>query len=87
MKKVKGLNDPACRNLAKSYLACRMDRWVSSKSPIVFAHSEANSNSHRNLMAKDEFKNLGFADEKPVEQKEDDAAGKVHKPEKSELKW
>ena len=26
MKKVKGTNDPECRNIAKSYLACRMDR-------------------------------------------------------------
>ncbi|KAI0421218.1 hypothetical protein F5X98DRAFT_294662 [Xylaria grammica] len=41
IKKVKGLNDEECRNLAKSYLGCRMDR---------------------NLMAKDDFKNLGFAE-------------------------
>ncbi|KXH56500.1 CHCH domain-containing protein [Colletotrichum salicis] len=39
IKKVRGVNDSECRDLAKSYLACRMDR---------------------NLMAKDEFKNLGF---------------------------
>lgn len=26
MKKVKGMNDPECRNWAKSYLTCRMDR-------------------------------------------------------------
>ena len=28
MKKNRGMNDPECRNLAKSYLACRMDRYV-----------------------------------------------------------
>ena len=28
MKKNKGMNDPECRSLAKSYLACRMDRFV-----------------------------------------------------------
>ncbi|KAK1527494.1 CHCH domain-containing protein [Colletotrichum costaricense] len=39
MMKVRGVNDAECRDLAKSYLACRMDR---------------------NLMAKDEFRNLGF---------------------------
>ncbi|PSR91964.1 hypothetical protein BD289DRAFT_365306 [Coniella lustricola] len=39
LKKVKGVNDNACRELAKDYLACRMDR---------------------NLMARDDFKNLGF---------------------------
>ncbi|KAI0846923.1 hypothetical protein F5Y00DRAFT_242870 [Daldinia vernicosa] len=42
IKKVKGVNDEECRNLAKTYLSCRMDR---------------------NLMAKDDFKNLGFASE------------------------
>lgn len=42
IKKVRGLNDEECRNLAKSYLGCRMDR---------------------NLMARDDFKNLGFAEE------------------------
>jgi hypothetical protein len=26
MKKVKGVNEDECRNLAKSYLACRMDQ-------------------------------------------------------------
>lgn len=39
IKKVKGVNEGQCRELAKSYLSCRMDR---------------------NLMAKDDFKNLGF---------------------------
>ena len=29
MKKVRGMNDPECRNLAKSYLGCRMDKYVS----------------------------------------------------------
>ncbi|KAG0649956.1 Cytochrome c oxidase assembly COX19 [Hyphodiscus hymeniophilus] len=61
MKRNKGMNDPECRNLAKSYLACRMDR---------------------NLMAKDEFKNLGFGEEKPVEKKDHGDEGK-----KGELRW
>lgn len=26
IKKVKGVNEDECRNLAKSYLSCRMDR-------------------------------------------------------------
>ncbi|KUI60463.1 Cytochrome c oxidase assembly protein COX19 [Cytospora mali] len=39
IKKVKGVNKDECRELAKSYLSCRMDR---------------------NLMARDDFKNLGF---------------------------
>lgn len=39
INKVGGVNKPECRDLAKAYLACRMDR---------------------NLMARDDFKNLGF---------------------------
>jgi hypothetical protein len=27
LKKVKGVNEDECRQLAKSYLACRMDRY------------------------------------------------------------
>jgi hypothetical protein len=38
-------------------------------------------------MAKDEFKNLGFADEKPAESKDHDVAQKVDKTEKNELRW
>ena len=38
-------------------------------------------------MAKDEFKNLGFADEKPVGPNEDNTAGNTDKPEKNDLKW
>lgn len=43
IKKVKGVNVDECRELAKAYLACRMDK---------------------NLMARDDFKNLGFQDPK-----------------------
>lgn len=51
IKKVKGVNENQCRDLAKAYLSCRMDR---------------------NLMAKDDFKNLGFQDphEDPSARKE-----------------
>lgn len=42
IKKVKGVNEGQCRELAKAYLSCRMDR---------------------DLMARDEFKNLGFHDD------------------------
>jgi hypothetical protein len=34
MKKVKGTNDPECRNIAKSYLTCRMDRYAPSSPPM-----------------------------------------------------
>jgi hypothetical protein len=32
MKKNKGMNDPECRNLAKSYLGCRIERCVDQDS-------------------------------------------------------
>lgn len=28
MKKARGVNEHECRNLAKSYLSCRMDRYA-----------------------------------------------------------
>lgn len=28
MRKVKGMNDPECRNFAKAYLTCRMDKYA-----------------------------------------------------------
>ncbi|KAI1845627.1 hypothetical protein JX266_008238 [Neoarthrinium moseri] len=61
LKKVKGHNDPACRELAKNYLTCRMDR---------------------NLMAKDDFKNLGFGNEKPKPEPKEPEKGV-----KGELHW
>ncbi|KUJ20257.1 cytochrome c oxidase assembly protein COX19 [Mollisia scopiformis] len=66
MKKVKGMNDPDCRLLAKSYLGCRMDR---------------------NLMAKDEFKNLGFDEGKgsTIDAKKVDGGQEQGK--KGELRW
>lgn len=39
----------------------------------------------RNLMAKDEFKNLGFAEEKPAEAKKED--GKGSKGGNTEILW
>jgi cytochrome c oxidase assembly protein subunit 19 len=69
IKKVKGMNDPECRNLAKGYLACRMDRY-SSLGSNNWQHWRADVTDwflNRNLMAKDEFKNLGFPDEDPKE--------------------
>ncbi|KAI0423754.1 putative cytochrome c oxidase assembly protein Cox19 [Xylaria sp. FL1042] len=61
IKKVKGVNDDECRSLAKSYLACRMDRYG-----LLFPFSPAVMlivASDRNLMARDDFKNLGFPEE------------------------
>ncbi|KAK4659701.1 Cytochrome c oxidase assembly protein cox19 [Podospora pseudocomata] len=61
IKKVKGVNQDECRQLAKSYLGCRMDH---------------------NLMAKDDFKNLGFKEDKTPSQ-----AGTNTNGVKGELQW
>ncbi len=81
IKKSKGMNDEECRSLAKLYLGCRMDRCVGFQ-PLSLGYSV--DIVYRNLMAKDEFKNLGFGEDKqPVElKKDDDEKGK-----KGELRW
>ncbi|KAK2861207.1 Cytochrome c oxidase assembly protein cox19 [Arthroderma sp. PD_2] len=53
LKSASGVNDEACRKLAKSYLSCRMDK---------------------NLMAPDEFKNLGLVFD--GDEKKDEVAAK-----------
>lgn len=78
MKSKKGMNDPECRNLAKSYLSCRMDRYVYHIYYIRGGWLIVVGD--RNLMAKDEFKNLGFGEEKPAD-------GKVDEGKKGELRW
>ena len=35
VKKKKGMNDPECRDIAKAYLTCRMDRCA--KTPFFFS--------------------------------------------------
>ena len=65
IKKVKGVNDDECRNLAKSYLACRMDRYEISLCSLLKSIRLLTNN--RNLMAKDDFKNLGFHEESKPE--------------------
>ncbi|UPK98373.1 hypothetical protein LCI18_009308 [Fusarium solani-melongenae] len=62
MKKVRGVNEDECRDMAKAYLSCRMDR---------------------NLMARDEFKNLGFAEPPPPPA----PAKEPEKGVKGELRW
>ncbi|KJZ79098.1 Cytochrome c oxidase assembly protein COX19 [Hirsutella minnesotensis 3608] len=66
MKKTRGNNDDECRNLAKAYLACRMDRLRPC----------------RNLMARDDFKNLGFAETPKPSQLSEPEKGV-----KGELRW
>lgn len=81
IKKAKGMNDEECRSLAKSYLGCRMDRCVDLQDPAAEQSADI---FQRNLMAKDEFKNLGFGDDKAaIEPKKDEE----DKGKKGELRW
>ena len=73
LKKVRGTNDDECRMLAKAYLQCRMDQWVSLP---LFLGARRDGRVRgcysriirgltlfccaSNLMLKDDFKNLGF---------------------------
>jgi hypothetical protein len=38
IKKVKGVNEDQCRELAKAYLSCRMDRWVAASASLGAEH-------------------------------------------------
>lgn len=83
MKKKRGTNDPECRDIAKAYLTCRMDRCAKYL-PLRWVVSNGRYN-YRNLMAKDEFKNLGFADNKPTEESKKNTG--AEKGPKGELRW
>jgi cytochrome c oxidase assembly protein subunit 19 len=82
IKKKKGHNDPECRDLAKNYLSCRMDRYLDFF-PRLDHRLLTAIFICRNLMAKDEFKNLGFSEAKPSDVK-NSAAGEGKK---GELRW
>ncbi|KAI9732485.1 MAG: Cytochrome c oxidase assembly protein cox19 [Claussenomyces sp. TS43310] len=82
IKKVRGMNDPECRNLAKSYLSCRMDRYeIALLRDLELVR--LTDPHHSNLMAKDEFKNLGFPDETPPAEQKNDSGGKT----KDQILW
>ncbi|TVY83382.1 Cytochrome c oxidase assembly protein COX19 [Lachnellula suecica] len=84
IKKVKGTNEAECRDIAKSYLSCRMDRWVAH----LYTSSTLMLTASRNLMAKDEFKNLGFGEDKPmIAATKANGAEEVKKNKPGELRW
>ena len=99
LKKVKGVNENECRNVAKSYLACRMDRYDRlSQFPCASpSHSlsllPANTRSSvgwvalRNLMAKDDFKNLGFKEKSGEPARREKTQQDGEKGAKGELRW
>jgi cytochrome c oxidase assembly protein subunit 19 len=80
LKKERGRNDDSCRNLAKNYLACRMERYVwLSRGNCSLKMARSTHYNSSNLMAKDDFKNLGF--------KSEESTSDAEQGKKGELRW
>ncbi|PSS20159.1 hypothetical protein M430DRAFT_49852 [Amorphotheca resinae ATCC 22711] len=79
-------HDGECKDVMKSYLACmKKVKGLNDPECRNLAKSYLACRMDRNLMAKDEFKNLGFHDDKPAEEaKKDDGADKGVK---GEIRW
>lgn len=60
LRSKRGVNEDECRQLSKSYLKCRMDRYCVAQN--MLSCSTANDKT-RNLMAPDSMKNLGFGED------------------------
>lgn len=86
IKKVKGVNEDQCRDIAKTYLSCRMDKYALSTFASPRKLPVLTWCQCRNLMAKDEFKNLGFQDaaKKP---ETSPVTSQPEKGKKGELMW
>lgn len=78
-------HDNECKDVMVSYLACmRKVKGMNDPECRNFAKAYLTCRMENNLMAKDEFKNLGFPDDKKPPDKTD-AAGEKGKP--GELRW
>lgn len=89
LRRVKGMNDAECRTMAKHYLKCRMDQYVVFYILyFTLLRRRTNGALHSiwewrlitptissNLMAPDEFRNLGFPEEDRVEPVPNHAGG------------
>ncbi|KAH8665748.1 hypothetical protein BGZ60DRAFT_488723 [Tricladium varicosporioides] len=76
-------HDGECKDVMMSYLSCiKRVKGTNEAECRNIAKSYLSCRMDRNLMAKDEFKNLGFGEEKPLPKKEDAEEGK-----KNELRW
>ncbi|TEY44408.1 hypothetical protein BOTCAL_0351g00050 [Botryotinia calthae] len=86
-------HDGECKSVMQSYLSCmKKVRGMNDPECRDLAKSYLSCRMDRNLMAKDEFKNLGFADESSETKstdKKDDAkeGGDDANKHKNELRW
>ncbi|GMG43663.1 unnamed protein product [Aspergillus oryzae var. brunneus] len=72
IKSQRGVNDEECRKLAKGYLACRMDKYVQSHQDSYMEGLWLLTEVwFRNLMAPDDFKNLGLIFDKEDKKEHD----------------
>lgn len=60
IKQARGVNQNDCRMLSKEYLKCRMERSAFILQALCQTYANVVG---RNLMAPDEMKNLGFAND------------------------
>ncbi|OBT75301.1 hypothetical protein VF21_05641 [Pseudogymnoascus sp. 05NY08] len=76
-------HDGECKDVMKKYLGC-MKKVKGMNDPECrnLAKAYLTCRMDNNLMARDEFKNLGFADEPPKDDKKGDG-----KEEKKEILW
>ncbi|KAK4101755.1 hypothetical protein N658DRAFT_496193 [Parathielavia hyrcaniae] len=77
-------HDGECKNVMMSYLSCiKKVKGVNEGECRMLAKSYLACRMDRNLMARDEFKNLGFKDETPAKQ----GGGGGEAGVKGELHW
>ena len=83
LKSKRGVNDEDCRMVAKDYLGCRMEKYVSHFRASVGVSlvwldimlTRCHFCLDRNLMAPDDFKNLGLIFEKQESQGKGNTSG------------
>ena len=51
LKRVRGHNDPACRDISKSYLKCRMDKYVVAPCTGLIGDSRSSRSMLTGLLA------------------------------------
>ncbi|PQE06466.1 cytochrome c oxidase assembly COX19 protein [Rutstroemia sp. NJR-2017a WRK4] len=83
-------HDGECKDVMKTYLGCmRKVRGMNDPECRDLAKAYLACRMDRNLMARDEFKNLGFAEDTPATAEKKPGAGgaEEEKGAKGELRW
>ncbi|TVY54174.1 Cytochrome c oxidase assembly protein COX19 [Lachnellula cervina] len=79
-------HDGECKDVMMNYLSCiKKVKGTNEAECRSIAKTYLSCRMDRNLMAKDEFKNLGFGEEKPASTTTKDE--KAEEGKKNELRW